>query len=264
MAPNDAPGEMSISASRILCLHMSQALRERAAVVTADLVSAFPQINGVCLFGSVARGDAGPDSDLDLLVVGDDPELTPSIIRRRLHLQGSMPRVSLVYHTAETLNRYFETGSRFLLHLQLEGDVLYDSSGLLGDLQGRPLLKAPVRAEVAGQLKRLSLYDDPCRYNGNFLFPLSHIYAIGKAIVMAILAENEIYEFNRERAFDAFAVRFPNARGDIETIRQLMPFYTLVSKGIEPVLPFSYHDCNTEVSKAVAAVRRSAEHVGRT
>jgi predicted nucleotidyltransferase len=230
--------------------------------VTADLVSEFPQIVGVCLFGSVARGDEGPDSDLDLLVVGDDPELTPSSIRRRLHLQESSPRVSIVYHTPETLDRYLKTGSRFLLHLQLEGEVLFDSSGLLGDLQHHPLIKAPVRAEVDGQLKRLSLYDDPARYNGNFLFPLSHIYAIGKAIVMAILSENEIYEFNRDRAFDKFAGRFPDARDDIATLRRLGPFYASVAKGIEQDLPFSHHDCEAEVAEAVAAVRRLAEHVG--
>jgi predicted nucleotidyltransferase len=243
---------------------MPEALRERAADLTADLVREFPQIRGVCLFGSVARGDAGPDSDLDLLVVGDDPQLAPSLIRRSLNLREARPRVSIIYHTADTLDRYLKTGSRFLLHLQLEGDVLYDSSGVLRDLQARPLLKTPVRAEVTGQLKRLSLYDDPERYNGNFLFPLSHIYAIGKAIVMAILCENEIYEFNRERAFDEFVTRFPDSRYHIDVVRGLSPFYSFVSKGIEQDLPFSHHNCRTEVAEAVAAVRCIAEHVGRT
>jgi predicted nucleotidyltransferase len=248
----------------MLCIQMPEVLRERAAGVTADLVSEFPQVMGVCLFGSVARGDAGPDSDLDLLVVGDDPQLTPSSIRRRLHMQETHPRVSIVYHTAETLDRYFKTGSRFLLHLQLEGEVLYDSSGLLRDLWNRPLLKAPLHADLVGQLKRLCLYDHPARYNGNFLFPLSHIYAIGKAIVMAILAENEIHEFNRDRALDEFVALFPASRDDIETLRQLSPFYHLVSKGVEQDLPFSHHACEAAVAEAVAAVRRLAERVGRT
>ena len=254
---------LSVIASPILCLQMPEVLRERAAGVAADLVGEFPQVMGVCLYGSVARGDAGPDSDLDLLVVGKDPQLTASSIRRRLHLQETHPRVSIVYHTAETLDRFVKTGSRFLLHLQLEGEVLYDSSGLLQELRDRPLVKAPVRAEVEGQLKRLCLYDDPARYNGNFLFPLSHIYAIGKAIVMAILAENEIHEFNRDRALNEFAAHFPRSRGDIETLRELSPFYHLVSKGVEQDLPFSHHACEAEVAEAVAAVRRVAEHVGR-
>jgi predicted nucleotidyltransferase len=239
---------------------MPDVLRERAVDVTEHMVSSFPQITGVCLFGSVARGDAGPDSDLDLLVVGDDPKLTPSSIRRCLRLQDVTPKVSIVYHTPATLDRYVETGSRFLLHVQLEGEVLYDKGGLLRDLQRLPPVSAPVQAEVEGQLRRLSLYDDTDRYNGNFLFPISHIYAIGKAIVMAILAENKIFEFNRDRAFEAFSTRFPESIGDVEIVTRLSPFYRVVSKGIDADLPFSYHNCEIEVRKASRAVRNLAEH----
>jgi predicted nucleotidyltransferase len=238
---------------------MPGALREQAAGVAEDLVEHFPGVQGVCLFGSVARGEAGPDSDVDLFVIGDDPHLTPSLIRRRLRLQKSEPRVSIVYHTPETLDRYIETGSRFLVHLQLEGQVLYDANGRLRELQRRPLLRTPIRAEVEGQLRRLALYDDPSRYNGNFLFALSHVFAIGKAIVMAILAENEIFEFDRDRAFDAFTKRFPKSRTDVDTLRELAPFYGVVSKGIEQDIPFSYHGCEAELKEAIAAIRRIAK-----
>jgi predicted nucleotidyltransferase len=238
-------------------------LRDQADQVADTLIDEFPQVSGVCLYGSVARGDAGPGSDLDLLVVGEDPDLRPSSMRRALRLSERAPRVSIVYHTPETLHRYIETGSRFLLHVQLEGEVLYDGSGLLRDLKQRPPIKGPIRAEVDGQLRRLRVYEDPARYNGNFLFPLSHIFAIGKAILMAILSENEIYEFDRDRAFDAFAERFPLAAADVETLRRLTPFYALVSKGIEEELPFSYHRCEADVAAAIAAVRRLAANAKR-
>lgn len=242
---------------------MSVSLRDRADEVTDALVDEFPQVSGVCLYGSVARGDAGPNSDLDLLVVGEDPDLRPSSIRRALGLSSTYPRVSIVYHTPDTLHRYIETGSRFLLHIQLEGEVLYDHSGLLRELKRRSPIRGPIRQEVDGQLNRLRLYEDPARYNDNFLFPLSHIYAIGKAILMAILSENEIYEFNRDRAFDALAERFPDSGADVETLRHLAPFYTLVSKGVERELPFSYHHCEGEVAEAIASVRRLAAHAKR-
>jgi len=238
---------------------MPGALQERASGVAEDLVERFPGVQGVCLFGSVARGEAGPKSDVDLFVIGDDPDLTPSVIYRQLHLQKGEPKVSIVYHTPETLDRYIETGSRFLVHLQLEGEVLYDASGRLTELKHRPPLKTPIRAEVEGQLGRLALYDDPSRYNGNFLLALSHVFAIGKAIVMAVLSENEIFEFDRDRAFAAFARRFPKRRGDIEVLRELAPFYGVVSKGIEQDLPFPYHDCEAELKEAIAAVRRIAK-----
>ena len=37
-----------------------------------ERLSAWPELNGAWLFGSVARGDADSDSDVDLLIVADD------------------------------------------------------------------------------------------------------------------------------------------------------------------------------------------------
>jgi predicted nucleotidyltransferase len=39
-----------------------------------ERLSAWPELNGAWLFGSVARGDADSDSDIDLLIVLDDLE----------------------------------------------------------------------------------------------------------------------------------------------------------------------------------------------
>lgn len=237
---------------------MGASLQDRAIEVTEALVGEFPEVSGVCLFGSVARGDDDERSDIDLFVVGHNPELRPSVIRKRLHLKNSPPKVSIIYHTPETLERYLEGGSRFIVHLQLEGKVLYDEEGLLGQIQRQPPLKTSARAEIEGQLKRLEAFDEPVRFNGNFLFPLTHVFASGKAIVMAILADNEIYEFNREAAFDAFVGRFPESRDDVATLRRLAPFAALVTKRAEGELPFSYYDCDEELTDAVAAVRRLA------
>ena len=238
---------------------MTTSLRHRADQVTEALVDEFPQVSSVCLFGSVARGDDDALSDIDLFVVGNDPKLTPSKIRRRLKLR-SEPKVSIVYHTPATFKRYVKTGSRFLVHLQLEGDILYDEAGMLREIQRQPPLSTPIDDEVAGQLKRLELFEEPDRFNGNFLFPLAHVFAAGKAIVMAILAHERIYEFNRDAAFDAFARQFPESRHDIETLRSLGPFAALVAKGAGPELPFSYHDAEDELARAIAAVRRVARH----
>ena len=226
--------------------------------MTEALVEEFPTISGVWLFGSVARGDEDELSDIDLFVLGSDPHLRPSIIRSRLRLKNSPPKTSIVYHTPETLERFVKNGSRFIVHLQLEGEVLFDSDGVLGEIQRLPPLRASVKPEVDGQLKRLELLDRPQRFNGNLLFPLTHAFSSGKAIVMAILAENEIYEFNREGAFDAFAERFPGSRSDVETLRRLAPFSALVSKGSHGELPFPYRDCENELTEAVAAVQRLA------
>ncbi len=49
-------------------------LREALPFVVAEIVEAFDPVE-VVLFGSVARGDDGPDSDLDLLVVFEEAAL---------------------------------------------------------------------------------------------------------------------------------------------------------------------------------------------
>ena len=48
--------------------HNGKALAELVPAIVADLVRSFEPLQ-VILFGSVARGEDGPDSDIDLLVV---------------------------------------------------------------------------------------------------------------------------------------------------------------------------------------------------
>jgi uncharacterized protein len=48
-------------------------LTEALPLVVTDILSKFDPVE-IILFGSVARGDDGPDSDLDLLVVFDKAE----------------------------------------------------------------------------------------------------------------------------------------------------------------------------------------------
>jgi len=85
------------------------------------------RVQSVVLFGSKARGDAGPDSDIDVLVVltGDDPHLRSSV--RRLAARVSLEYDLLISMFAvgrshwETLSHY-----RFPLYqaIQAEGILL--------------------------------------------------------------------------------------------------------------------------------------------
>lgn len=45
---------------------------EMAAAASEAIAQSVPGVRRICLYGSVARGEAGPDSDIDLLVVFDD------------------------------------------------------------------------------------------------------------------------------------------------------------------------------------------------
>lgn len=75
---------------------------------------------GVMLYGSVARGDNGPSSDVDLLQLVED---------RTEHYQ--VGKISVAVYTAEDLSRMCTFGSLFALHLVAEGRILEDPDGWL-------------------------------------------------------------------------------------------------------------------------------------
>ena len=83
----------------------------------------------IILFGSYARGNPRPESDLDLLVVMDTllKESKQSLeIRRHLDVMCGM---DLIVHTPKRLKERVKMGDWFLRDVLKEGKVLYESSG---------------------------------------------------------------------------------------------------------------------------------------
>ena len=101
-------------------------LRDWSASLAADLVDAFHPVE-IWLFGSVARGDDGASSDLDVLVVLDAYDPARSIeLKQRAQRTATVPapfdasftdvaRVAARRHVAGTLERAVD----------LEGELLY-------------------------------------------------------------------------------------------------------------------------------------------
>jgi predicted nucleotidyltransferase len=83
----------------------------------------------IVLFGSHARGDAGPDSDVDLLVVmpvnGSKRDLT---IRIRKALAGIGLAKDVIVATPEELARYRDRVGTIIYPAIHEGKVLYERS----------------------------------------------------------------------------------------------------------------------------------------
>ncbi len=79
----------------------------------------------IILFGSAARGKAGPESDLDLLVI------KAGVHRRRLarkiyrNLYGVGAAVDIVVVTPEDIERYRDTHALVIKPALQEGRVLY-------------------------------------------------------------------------------------------------------------------------------------------
>jgi len=81
----------------------------------------------IVLFGSHARGSAGPDSDVDLLVVmpvcGSKRDLT---IRIRKALAGMGLAKDVVVATPDEVERYRDLGGTVIFPAVHEGRVLYE------------------------------------------------------------------------------------------------------------------------------------------
>ena len=95
--------------------------------VVKQIVEKFKPQN-IILFGSYARGNPRPESDVDLLVVMDTPlkESKQSLeIRRYLDV---MFGIDLIVHTPKRLRERVDMGDWFLRDVIKEGKVLYESS----------------------------------------------------------------------------------------------------------------------------------------
>jgi len=81
----------------------------------------------IILFGSYARGNYGPDSDLDLLVVMKDVKSTRQESNRlRRSLRGLLMPVDILVATPEQLQKHRKTVGLIYRSLLEEGIVIYE------------------------------------------------------------------------------------------------------------------------------------------
>jgi predicted nucleotidyltransferase len=227
-----------------------------ARAITAHLTRSVPEVEGVCLFGSVARGDDNSESDIDLLVVGRDPELTPSTLLRAFPARLKTRDLSLIYYSLDRLDSLHAQSAAFFSHIQREGKVLYDRNGLLTRFLEQNLDEyRDLGQEVRLELERLEPYSDLRRFNGNFLFVLAQLFAIGRALVILGVAKKGEEEYRRSYAFRRFESLYPQFRSDARVISRLEPFYRIVTKRTDEELPFPYLNSTQEVERALRAVR---------
>jgi predicted nucleotidyltransferase len=232
-----------------------------AKAIARKLGRAFPSIDGISLYGSVARGDATPWSDIDLLVIGSQPRLSPARLKDSLP-PGVRDRTSIIFYPTTAFRRHYEERALFIAHIRKEGKILLDRRGILGEVLGRPFVPAvDIEEGIATHLVKLAPYANVRRFGGNFLFCLAHLYSIGKGIAMLGLAKAGPIEFNRDRAFRRFERLNPDLRREVRKVRALRPFYNLVTGRRPEPLPFSYLGAERPTREAVAAIRALAKRV---
>ncbi len=111
---------------------MSQARKQDQATIQAivDRIAEAVQPQKVILFGSWARGEQGPHSDIDLVVIQESTLSHPQRYAqiRRLFWGLGLPMDILVY-TPEEFERYRSVPGSFTHTVTREGKVLYERPG---------------------------------------------------------------------------------------------------------------------------------------
>ena len=213
-------------------------------------------VNAVCVFGSVARGDAAPTSDIDLLVLGDDTALTRRAVLDAIPSTACAFPLSLAYFTADRLLQVMRGNDSFAQHLRRECVVVWERDTAATRILTEPAVGHPAMVEIVRQLERLQAFERPERFNGRLLFPLAHLYVIAKAVVMARLVGEHAHEFNRDRAFSALCRQHPELVGSLRRLESLRPFWAQATgRADAPAAPLP-RASSAVVTRAVSDIRR--------
>ena len=120
---------------------MSQKLNEscrKAAVEFAQRVTSAlgGQVDSIVLYGSVARGEAKRDGDIDILVISPDPDTTrkhvSEICEDFTNEHNYTFFISTVHFNHEELDWHTKVRSPFISNVFEEGVILYDNGTFSG------------------------------------------------------------------------------------------------------------------------------------
>ena len=81
----------------------------------------------IILFGSAARGEADPDSDIDLLVIKDGADALDLMARIYRRLRGVGAAVDAIVVSPEDIERYKDSHALIIKPAVQDGIVVYDA-----------------------------------------------------------------------------------------------------------------------------------------
>ena len=133
--------EMKVGRASLVALNRSH-LAAQSLVALAGLrgelirrlrerLNEWPDLSGAWLFGSVARGDSDPDSDVDIVIVATD--LNSSDLHQRLsRLHADVAvwtgnELQLVEHSPSSWAALKASGNRLLAQIRIDGIPLIDN-----------------------------------------------------------------------------------------------------------------------------------------
>jgi len=88
------------------------------------------RVESIVVYGSVARGEAGKDSDIDVLIVGKAKEIRSKVseIGYEVDYENNFETfITPIYYTMDELEHRMRVGSPFIYEVLKEGVSLYDN-----------------------------------------------------------------------------------------------------------------------------------------
>lgn len=154
---------------------------------TATAAWNIKELEAVVLFGSRARGDSDVDSDTDIAAFGESASMADLICLKGRLVDVLERECSLSVYSKRTAEAMAASGSLFLWHLGMEGQVLgqrsdwYDS--LLNEL--RPYCVQKARADIDTFITALADTERSlARADSTLLFEESNLFSILRSLGM--------------------------------------------------------------------------------
>lgn len=241
------------------------ALVDETGVISAILqnLQGNKDVVGVIVFGSLARSELTPSSDIDVLVV-HEPEASAEDLRewiQQVAAEQKLPyRVTPVFFTREALLREFDKHPSFAAHLSDEGVVIpvRPEFDIVKQILQSPPARAALDRELSNCIRELKLFSDLDRFNSEFVPCLAQLYSLGRSIVIVKLLEHDVHEYNWRRLFDTYSKIRPDLNDDLNRVEELRSYYEHIQNRMD--LPRDYRSVDKRyVGDAIESIATVAD-----
>lgn len=198
----------------------------------------FPGIDSILLFGSYARGDTNPTSDVDVLMI-TKKEIPRTEIMHSLPESPIKNKLKISIYSPSFFQTMYQNGALFVYHILSESKIIFDD-GFIESLRKIPfpLSLADCQNELRLLKVVLSLYEDPTPFNNSFANAYSRLYSIlGRVIILGVALRTKPI-FNKKKALERFLPLYPSTAENVNALTELEPFTGLMSENYSG-LPFS-------------------------
>jgi predicted nucleotidyltransferase len=178
-------------------------------------------VHAAALYGSAARGDCEPYSDLDILAVCDASRKREALEELNAVLMPGFEKASISLYTPRELLFLAKQRSLFLLHLTRESLLLFDRTGYFTHVLKTFEPKGSYSDDFRQSLGLLCPVKSVISGAPNQLHRLAYVYSLFRVFGVYLLAEKEIFEFSKAKMVSSLSLQYPHLKSEISILSSL-------------------------------------------